>query len=69
MKTKKFSKKLVVNKTTISNLNQEQLNDVKGGVYTQFPSCNPTCSVNRTSKLDCYCDSVQWCSCYQFCPV
>lgn len=31
MKTKKFEKKLLLNKKTISNLSNGQLSDVKGG--------------------------------------
>ena len=34
MKTKKFEKKLLLNKKTISNLSNGQLSDVKGGVLT-----------------------------------
>ncbi len=32
MKKKQFSKKLQLNKTTIANINESQMNDVKGGI-------------------------------------
>jgi len=36
MKTKKIEKKLVLNRKTITNLDETQLNSVHGGVYTDF---------------------------------
>jgi natural product precursor len=43
MKTKKFNKKLGLNKTTISNLSNNQMRAMKGGVQTDYPCVsNPT---------------------------
>jgi hypothetical protein len=55
MKTKKFAKKLTLNKKTIANLGNEQLNQVKGGcaskpgetscqTFTRIITC--TCLLN-----------------------
>ena len=45
MKTKKFSKKLELNKKTIANLNNEALNSVKGGRVTV--TCPDECITNE----------------------
>ena len=37
MKTKRFEKKLVLNKKTISNLSKDQMLSLKGGAQTDFP--------------------------------
>jgi hypothetical protein len=39
MKTKKFAKKLTLNKNTIANLSNGQLGHVKGGCVDTYPSC------------------------------
>jgi hypothetical protein len=39
MKTKTFKKKLTLNKKTVVNLNNSELNDVKGGCATEVQSC------------------------------
>ncbi len=39
MKKAKFSKKLVLNKETISNLNNEDMNNIKGGTAVTFLDC------------------------------
>ena len=40
MKTKKFSKKLTLNKRTVSDLNGNELKKVKGGIPTfPIPGC------------------------------
>jgi len=63
MKTKKFDKKLGLNKRTISQLNITAMNSARGGVesgpnYTdcdsERQSCNP-CTFNRTQETDCQC--------------
>ncbi len=41
MKTKKFNKKLVLNKKTIADLNHLQMNDVRAGEDTD--GCTQTC--------------------------
>ncbi len=64
MKIKKVSKKLVLNKSTMSNLNGEAMTDVKGGNLwesrvEETVCCGPTAG---PTKLRCdsymYCDSV-----------
>lgn len=43
MKTKKFETKLTLNKKTISNLDSQQMNDLKGGIgegATDDPLCS-----------------------------
>ena len=42
MKTKKFDKKLVLNKTTIVTLVQNQMNAVYGGTLPTEMECKPT---------------------------
>jgi natural product precursor len=42
MKVRKFDKKLSLNKTTVSNLSESQLNDAKGGIITIGYTCE-TC--------------------------
>jgi hypothetical protein len=42
MKTKKFNKKLVFNKTTIVNLNNAEVNGIRGGSGTYCPGDCPT---------------------------
>jgi len=44
MKTKKFDKKLALNKTTVANLNNAQMNDLKGGA----PNTRITCPICDT---------------------
>jgi hypothetical protein len=44
MKSKKFEKKLALNKKTIVNLNNGQLGHVKGGCVDTYPSCPFTIS-------------------------
>jgi len=47
MKPKKIEKKLTLNKKTISNLRNREMNDVHGGSGTQ-PGCSP-CAPTRTT--------------------
>jgi hypothetical protein len=43
MKTKKFQKKLTLNKKTVANLGIGELSDVKGGMQIgPIPNSNPT---------------------------
>ncbi|HLN19313.1 MAG TPA: class I lanthipeptide [Candidatus Deferrimicrobium sp.] len=39
MKTKKFEKKLVLSKTTVANLENEELLAIKGGTGTKLYDC------------------------------
>jgi natural product precursor len=43
MKTKKFNKKLALNKNTIANLRSQDMNSAKGGIFTDdtCDSCYP----------------------------
>lgn len=49
MKTKNFTKKLILNKTTVSNLEKMQMNDIRGGwtLNTCAYTC-PECDTYRT---------------------
>lgn len=70
MKQKKINKKLTLNKETISNIDADQLNDVKGGLsmgsiccpdtytcppYTVDPPWNCGDSLQRTCTYDPQC--------------
>ncbi len=41
MKTKKLNQKLILNKKTVSNLNNEAMSDVKGGDFANTVLCPP----------------------------
>ena len=60
MKTKKFSKQLVLNKRTIALLNSEDKREVKGGEKWTVP-CTLLC-VSKTFM--CVCDTEEW-----YCPL
>ena len=54
MKTKKLSKKLMLNKVTVSRLNGQDMNTVKGGSYTVCTcptGCKDTCETG--TSIDC----------------
>jgi hypothetical protein len=56
MKTKKFGKKLVLNKDTIANFSNEQLGNVKGGIpplNTHDSVCS--CLASYGQVPPCYC--------------
>jgi len=62
MKTKKFTKKLTLNKNTIADLSNEQLNQVKGGCASKpgETSCHTwTHTVLYTNCINCI-DPVTW---------
>lgn len=44
MKTKKFNKTLALNKMTIANLGDGEMNRIQGGVSTDFQSCDSYCA-------------------------
>jgi hypothetical protein len=48
MKSKKFSKKLVLKRTTVSNLGNNDLKNAKGGIAPTYPVtvCRRTCWLN-----------------------
>ncbi|HLP47939.1 MAG TPA: class I lanthipeptide [Candidatus Kapabacteria bacterium] len=43
MKTKKINKKLILNKETISNLKNDEMNRLKGGETIEFTICRTKC--------------------------
>ena len=52
MKTKTFASKLVLNKETIANLRNEEMNDVHGGV--QITGSTPSnCHCTKTIETSC----------------
>ena len=52
MKTKKFNKRLTLNKKTVSDLNDKEMKDLHGGAGT-FGSCAYTCSPCDTRFQTC----------------
>ena len=56
MKTKKFNKKLTVNKITVADLNTDAMSGIKGGIYTIQDTCEG------------YCDTKLTCGWYSICP-
>jgi natural product precursor len=53
----KFSKKLVLNKTTVTDLNSTEMADIKGGyTYTDPRACytRGDCSIYQTLYYTCY---------------
>jgi natural product precursor len=44
MKTKKFEKKLSLNKKTIADLDSKEMGAVKGGYKLTIPTCIITCT-------------------------
>lgn len=77
MKTKKFKKKLSLNKRTVSNLHHEALSSVRGGagVFDTVKSCMDTCDdkcIERTYPPtecvdDCGPRRTEWESCFPTC--
>lgn len=81
MKTKKFNKKLSLNKKTIANLVNKELNDVRGGISegtdcgfcnTEGIACRPTtqCTggcVETDFTCPASCDTWDTCTCYGVC--
>ncbi len=51
MKKEKFSKKLKLNKNTISSLNNNKLDRIKGG-RTTYPTKNELCLTVPTNTFD-----------------
>jgi len=56
MKTKKFEKKLSINKSTVTHLQGSDLKNIKGGAVTQIMGCT-----------NIYCNTII--SCIKYCPV
>jgi hypothetical protein len=76
MKTKKYAKKLALNKKTIANINTMQLGIVKGGGLPPAPTNSPTncehlpcpLSDGGTCLVTCEtCITCNTCTCYTFC--
>ncbi len=56
MKTKKVSKRLMLNKETVSRLNGQDMNTVKGGSYTVCTcptGCKNTCDCETGTSMEC----------------
>lgn len=53
MKTKRFDKKLVINKQTVTNLDVTELGNVKGGLRTFVVDGPPSC-ISATNFFTCY---------------
>lgn len=49
MKTKKFARKLVLNKKTIADITSESMKKVQAGHNSKF-----TCPIHRTCPLPCF---------------
>lgn len=62
MKNQKISKKLFINRETVSNLDYEEMTDIAGG------ASNPCQTVTCATKCTCVCVSVQT-GCYPRCTV
>lgn len=57
MKSKKFSKKLALNKSTIADLNGNELKKVKGGCYPSIPpSCPGPTEIIIGTEIVCGCE-------------
>ena len=69
MKSQKFSKKMVLNKSTISNLNNQEMSGaVKGGGTGDCPSLNETNCNTRCTNCYTYCYMVTCAgTCYNTC--
>ncbi len=54
MKKRQFSKKLQLNKTTIANINESQMNDVKGGyIVSKEIVCDPLTKIKCFTVVGC----------------
>jgi hypothetical protein len=68
MKTKKFSKRLDLNKKTVADLSGKDMNDVFGGIsgtgpcITYLGTCGPYSCGPAVSN--CYSEIVRHCPCY-----
>lgn len=68
MKTKQFNKRLSLNKKTVVNLSNNELNNVQGGVFTletvcracntEGIACRPTTRCNWAETEISYCDCI-----------
>ncbi len=63
MKTRKMTRKLVLNKKTVANLDSRSMRNVQGGDLTNI-TCGRLC---ETIDLTCY--ETQCGSCFNTCPV
>ena len=53
MKSQKLAKKLVINKQTVANLENQEMADVKGGTLTTF---GEFCYTGHTYTIACFYD-------------
>jgi len=54
MKQKSFSKKLVMVKNTVTNLNSDDMKDSKGGVYVSRKYCSDVVCPETIQYTNCY---------------
>jgi hypothetical protein len=60
MKVKNFRKRLILNKKTIVNLNNNEMKSIKGGVTDTFGECNTENCSEVESCGPASCDSYCW---------
>lgn len=53
MKTKSLGKKLTLNKETVTNLREKQMDKIKGGLDSKAASCWETCLVRTNPCFSC----------------
>jgi hypothetical protein len=53
MKSKTFQKKLVLNKKTVTNLNNGEMGDAKGGHLTLNYTCRPCDTIQTCDQICC----------------
>jgi hypothetical protein len=58
MKSKKFDKRLAINKSTVANLNTVEMGDLKGG--TLITVIGPIC--NDDTRFECYTENLSYCA-------
>jgi hypothetical protein len=65
MKTKKLNKKLFLNKNTIADLSNSEINEVVGGISGPIcsirPFCTQYCTLECTDPIEC--PSAPWTNC------
>jgi len=57
MKTKKLNKKLVLNKTTVADLDGGQMSNVLGGTGIRTWLCSILCRLNTSNAEPCDCNT------------
>lgn len=57
MRTTKISRKLILNKQTISNLKDDEMGKLNGGVVTGRTECRTACATYCVA-----CSEISWCA-------